>query len=117
VNQAQLLGRTMGRLYNCAHFASELWEHETGRDIRMLLAGFLAVPSERRAAPQVAHDFRRLTGPESPCIVLLRRVRATPHVGVFVRGRVAHLTEVGPIRQPLSIAQLGFTSVRFYAPR
>lgn len=112
-----LLAQSLRPLYNCAHFVADAWERETGHDIRPILVGFLAPARERRALPHVAHDMRRIPAPASPCIVLFRRVKATPHVGLFVRGRVLHLTEQGPIRQLLSVASIGYSSVRFYAPR
>lgn len=117
MTEADLMSRRLGPLYNCAHFLAEAWERETGRDIRPIFAGFLAPAHARRATPHARGDFVRIPAPVSPCIVLLRRVKATPHVGLFVRGRVLHLTDKGPIRQLLSVASLGYTSVRFYAPR
>lgn len=112
-----ILDRRMTRLYNCAHFVADAWEGETGHDIRPVLVGFLATREARRAMPRLAHDFVRIPVPVSPCVVLFRRVKATPHVGMFIRGRVLHLTDIGPIRQLLAVASLGYTSARFYAPR
>lgn len=102
--------------YNCAHFVADAWERETGRDIRSIMTGFLAAPGLRRAPPQLREDFIRYRSPVSPCIVIFRRVKATTHAGIFVRGKVLHLTDQGPIRQLLATASIGYTSVRFYAP-
>lgn len=112
-----VLDRRLSPSYNCAHYVAEAWECETGRDIRDILAGFLLPPSQRRATSQAARAFVRIPRPVGPCIVLFRRVKTTPHVGFFIRGRVAHLTDSGPIRQLLDVASLGYTSVRFYALR
>ena len=112
-----ILAKTLTPAYNCAHFAADVWESETGRDIRTILSGFLTTPERRRATPQARGDLVRIPSPRSPCLVLFRRVKAVPHVGVFLRGRVFHLTTAGAIRQPLSVASLGYTAVRFYAPR
>ena len=103
--------------YNCAHFVADVWEQETGEDIRPILTGFLTTKDKRTAKPNLIHDLKRIDGPASPCIVLFRRARATPHVGIFLRGRVLHLTDKGPIRQLLALARIGYSSVRFYAPR
>ena len=103
--------------YNCAHFVCDVWEHETGQDIRPVMHGFLKTRGDRRAMPSLIHTLRRIPDATGPCIVLFRRVKATPHVGIFIRGRVFHLTDTGPIRQLLSVARVGYHSVRFYAPR
>jgi hypothetical protein len=112
-----LLDRQRRHDYNCAHYAAELWARETGQDIRHILGGFFAAKGERRVDAPAILTFRRIHTPSEPCLVLLRHGKATPHVGVFVRGRVQHLTHIGPIRQPLAVAQIGYRSVRFYAPR
>jgi hypothetical protein len=112
-----LLDRCRSGSYNCAHYAAEVWERETGRDIRPVLGGFLAAAGERRVLPPALHAFRRVSTPVEPCLVLFRRGHATPHLGVFIRGRVQHLARLAPIRQPLDIARLGYRTVSFYAPR
>lgn len=114
---AELMGRRLAPDYNCAHFVCDLWQVETGEDIRHSFEGLLMPAEARRADLRVKACFNRVRRPVSPCIVLLRRARATPHVGVYVRGRVTHLADSGPIRQPLEVASLGYKSVRFYAAR
>ena len=103
--------------YNCAHFVSDAWLQETGQVIDHLMRGFLAPAAERVVTPNLANSMVRLERPRSPCIVLFRRRVGSPHVGMFVRGRVFHLTDSGPIRQALDIAQVGYYKTRFYAPR
>lgn len=112
-----LLDRARSDQYNCAHYAAEVWQHETGVDIRPVLHGFLAPEGERKAVVSDLSVMRRIPGPVEPCLVLMRRGRATPHLGVFVRGRVQHLSTFAPIRQPIELAMLGYKSVRYYAPR
>jgi hypothetical protein len=109
----ELLARQRSSRYTCANLAAEAWERETGRDIGRLLGIDLS------GSPTVRDHgiLVRVPAPFSPCIVLFQRGRLDVHVGVFLRGRVLHLTERGPMRQLLSIASLGFTSVRFYAAR
>lgn len=112
-----ILDRYLSSEYNCAHYVADVWEHETGQDIRPVLSCFLTHKSERSASLTLVHSMRRIPRPTNPCIVLFRRVKATPHVGIFLRGRVLHLTDKGPIRQLLDVARIGYTSVRFYEPR
>lgn len=100
--------------YNCAHLVADVWEAETGECIRQALAGFLAPPADRRAAWSLARDFVPLTRPAAPCIVLMRRPRSPSHVGIYIRERVAHIREPGFAYQPLNVATLGFSIVRFY---
>lgn len=117
MNQLDLLRRRVRPGYNCAHFLCEAWLAETGVDITPAMAGFLTAQPERNADIGLHNAFARTLTPVSPCVALFRRGRATPHVGLFVRDRVFHLTKTGAARQSLAIAQMGYTSVRFYAYR
>ena len=101
--------------YNCAHFVAEVFEHETGRDISKMLGGFLQPPRGRFVRTTIKDDFQRLQKPEDNAIVLMSRPRTSPHVGLFLRGKVLHLTEHSGVQfMPLHIAALGFSKVRFY---
>jgi len=103
--------------YNCAHFLCDAWLEETGCDISPVLACFLAPVARRTAHHGLTRGLRRLPAPVGPCVVLWRRGGAAPHVGLYVRGRVLHLTNNGPVRQLLAVAKVGYDSVRYYAPR
>lgn len=97
------LGRVYEPGYKCLHFASDVWHYLTGVDIRSrLLGGHIA-------------SFRREERPVDPCIVLMQSRGVIPHVGVYYRGRVLHLTELGVQYQPVEIATLGFKTIRFYS--
>ena len=111
-----LLDRRLRPEYNCAHYATELWLLETGQDLGDAMSGFLAPLAQRRAPHALRRSFRKLPCAVSPCIVLFKRANTAPHVGIFLRGRVQHLTKSGPIRQLLDVAATGYQSVRFYAP-
>lgn len=102
------------RSYNCAHFVADVWEAETGEPIREALDGFLAPPRARRVDWSQRRHFTRLEAPRSPCLVLMDRPKSTPHVGMFLRGRVAHIQPVGVQFMPLDIVTLGYKTVRFY---
>lgn len=117
MTRGELMRATLSPDYNCAHFVCDAWEVEAGQDIRPVLHGFLARRGERRATMQLVNAMRRIPAPVGPCVVLFRRVKATPHVGLFIRGRVLHLTDSGPIRQLVDVARIGYHSVRYYAPR
>jgi hypothetical protein len=113
MNSIPLLARQRCPTYICADLVAEAWKNETGQDIRHLLG-----VGERTGICSLGHHMlRRVSRPVSPCVVLLRRAKVEVHVGIFVRGRVLHLSETGPVRQLLSVASIGYTSVRFYASR
>jgi hypothetical protein len=100
--------------YNCAHFARDVWQRETGQDITETLSGFLLPPGERSVRANLRHKFKRLQTPKSPCIVLMHRKNSVPHVGVYLRDKVIHLHEKGVEFMPLDIATRGFKKLGFY---
>lgn len=102
--------------YNCAHFAVDVWEALTGQSIARELTGFLRPVKDRRADPGLRRTFKKLSAPESPCLVLMQRNRSTPHVGVYVRGNVIHLHENGVECLPPEVATRGFARIGYYAP-
>lgn len=114
-----LLDRVRTRTYNCAHYAAEVWAAETGEDITPALTGFLAPRHDRQATPLTRKRFVRLQEPKTPCIVLFRRPRAEPHVGVYLRGAVLHLEAKMPKRDLIAdiVAANGFKTVTYYDPR
>lgn len=112
-----LAHRHRGDAYNCLHFARDVWLDETGEDLRDRLGLLLAASTaERRIgrAREGVRAFRRLERPEDPCLVLMRRPRSEPHAGVYLRGRVLHLTERGAEFHEPAVASRGFTEVEYY---
>jgi len=103
------------KTYNCAHFVADVFKHEVGRDISETLAGFLLPPGKRTVNPSIKKQFTRIARPQDNAIVLMSRPRTSPHVGLFLRGKVLHLTQYSGVQfMPLHIATLGFRTVRFY---
>lgn len=100
--------------YNCAHFAVEVWAHITGVDIAHIMRGFLLPGPSRFARMDLRNSFEKLASPVEPCIVLLQRKGNTPHVGVYIDGRVFHITERGAELQPLDFVAMPFNKVGFY---
>ena len=103
--------------YNCAHFVADAWEAEGLGNIRETLEGFLYPVGKRRVEPSKRSHVIKLDKPVSPCLVLFRRKLSEPHVGLYIRGRVLHLTDSGPIRQLPDIASMGYQKTRYYAIR
>lgn len=103
------------RTYNCAHFVCEVWKDETGQDITANLAGYLCGPGERRAIKAQRRAFRRLATPQSPCVVLFQGLRSAPHVGIYIRGRVLHISSKQGVRfDDLKSASIGAKKVGFF---
>lgn len=88
--------------YNCLHFARDVWRDATGEDLDTRLHGL-----RRR--------LKRIERPTDPCLVLMQRPNSQPHVGIFIRRSVLHITELGVEFQPVDVASRGFKTVRYYA--
>lgn len=100
--------------YNCLHFVAEGWFDLTGVDILDALQSLIGAFAERRVTKEGVRAFARLNGPESPCLVVMRRPRTTPHVGIFLRDNVLHIQRCGVQFMPIRVAAFGFKSVQYY---
>ncbi len=108
------------RTYNCWDLTREVWLRLTGQD--------LGSPELIYYTRDEFHDvveawegtrFREIKDPQDPCISLMLRPRTMPHVGVFLGRRdrrVIHIRRAGVQVQPVEVASLGFTTVRYYVP-
>lgn len=102
--------------YNCLHLVDEAWRGVVGGDIRDRLNQLLAARAHRRPDWALKRGFRVLPGPVEPCLVVMRRPLVQPHIGLFLRGRVLHINELGVEFQPLEVASRGYKTTRFYQP-
>jgi hypothetical protein len=103
------------RRYNCLHFAAEVWAELTGEDAKERLDALIrAAIGEERLQGAAAKRFKRLAAPESPSLVLMKRRGSEPHVGVFIRGRILHITTRGVEFFPPAIAAFGYQTVSYY---
>lgn len=103
----KFLGRVRNETYNCADFAAELFEYLTDRPALYLVKGW-SIESRSR--------LQRIAKAVEPCIVIMYQKRVTPHVGIFVRGKVVHLCN-GVEVSTVDVATIGFRNHRFYVPR
>lgn len=113
-----LAARHLGDAYNCLHFARDVWLALTGDDIETRLRALRETFGERRARHTDMAQFERLDAVTDPCLVVFRRATAIGemHIGVFLRGKVLHLTESGAHHERLDLALQGFNpkAVRYY---
>ena len=100
--------------YNCAHFVCEVWEHLTGKSIEDFMCGFLLPVKDRFAKPSIRKHFKKLKEPAEMCIVLMRRPKTTPHVGLYYKNKVLQIEKGGVTLMPLYVATMGFNKVSFY---
>ena len=100
--------------YNCWDFIREVWLELAGRDIGHRTPEVATQLAMRRRFDREEREFVKLAAPEDPCIVLMRRVKGTPHVGIFYKKKVLSIDERGVTYFPLNVATAGFKSVGFY---
>jgi hypothetical protein len=110
-----LFGRQYDRsVYNCVHFVCEAWALITGDDLSVRAAGVLHALTAGGLQRRDISVFERLVRPIPPCIVLFNGRNVSPHVGLFYRQKVLHITEQGVQYMPLHVAKIGFDRVSFY---
>ena len=98
--------------YTCLEFAAEVWEAHTGEPILADLKAFHADDVKGRRATR--RRWIETPKPVEPCIVLMQGYKLQPHVGVFLRGRVLHLSRNGAEFQSVKVASRCFETARFY---
>jgi hypothetical protein len=104
--------------YNCAHFVVDAVKLETGQDLGSVLCGVLRPSTDRQVDHAWRTIFKRAAQPVSPCLVVMQGCGAAgTHLGLYLRGGVAHLTRKGPEYVPIDVATLGFQKVRYYTWR
>ena len=102
--------------YNCLHLIVEAWLGLYNQDIRARLDQLTAARAHRRPDWALKRGFRILRAPVEPCLVVMRRPSVQPHIGLYLRGRVLHINELGVEFQPLDVASRGYKTTRFYQP-
>lgn len=85
--------------YNCFDFAREVWAEATGEDLGDRVPS--AVREYRAAVERNMETRKPLAEPASPCLVVFPARKATPHIGVYWKGRVLHYDLSGPHNEPL----------------
>ena len=105
--------------YNCWHFACDVWSSLTGQ---LYMAAKVDYPADSTAqlherALSITGSFATLSGPRSPCFVLMRRQRLEPHVGIYLKGNILHLNERGVFYAPADSVTAIYPTVTYHAPK
>lgn len=89
-------GKQWSKDYTCYNLASDVWKDLTGL---VLDVG----------------NYEQLDKPQNPCIVFMtNNYRKDSHVGIFMDGRVIHLSIRGVQWIPLEWLEMQFKEVSFY---
>ena len=112
MNLDQFHNRTYNaKHYNCMHFMADVWLHLTNIDIRNQIESIF---NEHKFKNKHMRVIQPLNEPVNPCIAVMKRPRSTPHVGIYIDGRILHLTELGVECFPVEIAMRGFSNIRYF---
>lgn len=100
--------------YNCYHFVRDIWLELTGVDLGDQVPKDPGTEAYNQKALQVANTLTELPSPQDPSIVLFRRARLEPHIGVYLNGKVLHLTRHGAYYMALGQVSAGYPKVTYY---
>jgi hypothetical protein len=110
------LNRVPTKNYNCLDFVREVWLALFGTDVKErldnLCAGVHAADGRIRLSG--VRGFEQLKTPVSPCFVVMQRNKVTPHIGIYLNGRLLHLRDNGVEYRPLNVARRYFKQIGFY---
>lgn len=109
-----LLDRMEHSNYNCFDFVREAWQFLTGEDIAGRVQGLLGAVAHRRARVSDLKGFTRLKVPVSPCFAMFQRYKFDPHLGIFLDGKILHLTNKGVQFMPIEVARQYYLGVKYY---
>ncbi len=100
--------------YNCWDFIRDVWLELKGEDIGKRTPTPATRYEMKIKFSKEENHFQNISELQSPCIVLFKRDKATPHVGVFYNGKVLHLKETGVKYEDINLAGFGFTEIKYY---
>lgn len=104
-----------GLTYNCAHFACDVWFDVTGQDVSPYLKGLDTSRPQLNTAAGLLKELKQSLTPVDPSIVIFQYHGEPPHAGVYLRGRVLHITKSRGVRfDQLREVSATAKKVRFY---
>jgi hypothetical protein len=99
--------------YNCAHFACEIWTLLGKTGLENALGGLLNCRKNRVVSLDHLKLLKRLACPQEGCLVYFH-ITDHSHVGIWIGGRVLHITREGVRLELLETVKVGFSKVRFF---
>jgi hypothetical protein len=109
----KFLDRVKRRDYNCLDFTREVWLQLCGEDMKDRLDKLINAVAVRRVSVSSVRGFEFLRVPRSPCFVVMQRFKLSPHVGIYLNGKILHLSATGAEYQSINVVKQSFQSVRF----
>lgn len=100
--------------YHCGHFTRDVWAYVTGKDISDDIQTVLLPDNLRFVRRDSIIKFSAYRCPVDPSMCVMSKLRYGTHAGVYIDGRVIHLTRLGVQYQLLSVVSRGYSKVRFY---
>lgn len=97
--------------YNCGHYVAEVYRELGGRNIDHICKAFYEEGRDKFL--EALRDLQRLESPESPCLALMKTPNCEQHAGVFIEGRILHLSHDGAKLEELNLIKLHYR-VSFY---
>lgn len=101
--------------YHCVHFVIDAGKYLFGYDYSVNFLG-LGEPLSINGAPSrhtVSHSIR-VAKPDDGTVVLMNKFDNGLHVGLFVSGRVLHLSETGVRYETVRTLERNYKRIRFY---
>lgn len=102
------------KTYNCWHLTDDVWFAATGQRLSDRIPKSLSDSSDPAGVTRAIYrSFEVLPKPISPCLAVMQSVGAVVHIGVYIRGRVLHITELGVEHARLQALRPRFRQIRF----
>lgn len=100
--------------YNCWDFTRDVWMDLTNFDIGDRTPIPPSSISIVKRINRQKHEFEKLLEPLSPSIVLMKITGKLPHIGVYIKGKILHLTDSVAKYESISSLQINVIEMNFY---
>jgi hypothetical protein len=100
--------------YNCWHFLRDVWRDATGHDLGDRVPASVKAYRDRFDVG-AREEQTRIDSPVTPCIAYFPKARkATPHIGMYWRGKVLHLDHSGVVFERIDTMTARMGAVEYY---
>lgn len=104
------------RDYNCMHFTRDVIKDFTDTDIMEFVKSVMISDINRKIDKDLAVNAKKLKveTPENFCVAHMRQGILPPHVGVYINGKILHITHYGVQYVEPEAARIGYLDMRYY---